>query len=205
MKAFSLGEYWSMAGRMYWTAMPVILACSLSCTRARPPAQTRFLAGPAAHSHGVVAFEVVVANATHLDLVLEGSRAGHLKVETIGGSSTQRLALAGAMPIVLRTSWERVELEANGENRLLAERVGAKWTIRQPVPREALPVGSLLLALDIDLAVQGTSMIFRGRRYAFCTPACVAAERCIGVGTLDPLCAESIATCGACLEQESGP
>jgi hypothetical protein len=189
----------AIVGRSTSTVSLLLITVLASCGRTAAP-ETRFAPGPAARAHGVSMFQVLRADAQNLDVVLEG-RAGRLEVRTAGGVSTQRLEISEAAPLILRTSWERVEVEIGEANQVLAERSGAVWMGRQPLAEGAQPLVALLLAMDIDLAVQGTSMAFQGRRYAWCTPACVSAERCARAGQLGT-CGDQVATCGACLEQE---
>lgn len=174
-----------------------------ACGRPAAVPSSRFVAGPAAQARGVAAFQVLRAGPRHLDLLLEGEGAGGLEVRVAGGNSIQRLELRGTPPLVLRTSWDRVQVEMAGSTQVLAERSGAVWVARERLAPAAQPLVTLLLALDIDLAVQGTSMAFQGRHYAWCTRMCAAAERCARQGRLET-CGDAVATCGACLEQEPG-
>lgn len=182
-------------------ALLAAVATISACGRPAAVSSRRFAAGPAAQARGVAAFQVLRAGPRHLDLLLEGELAGHLEVRAANGNATQRLEVGGAPPLVLRTSWERVTVEFVESTQVLAERTGTVWIAREPLAAAAGALVTLLLALDIDLAVQGTSMTFNGRRYAWCTPMCATAERCARGGRAEA-CGDAVATCGACLEQE---
>jgi hypothetical protein len=60
---------------------------------------------------------------------------------------------------------------------------------------------ALLLAVDIDMAVQGTSLVANGSEYVACTIECTSAAQCVPQWDA-PVCAPHVVTCSACLEQE---
>jgi hypothetical protein len=179
-----------------------LLSLALACAPRAPSPAGTFAAGPVARGHGVEGYQVLAADAHHLDVRWLGRTAGHLRVEVQGGSATQRLE-APEEAFTLFTSRDRIAMDLDGTRRVLAERTGDGWVERERPARGAssdrwLPT---LLAVDIDLAVQGTSMIFEGKVYAPCTGECIKAERCVRESPL-PRCAAGVTTCGACLEQE---
>ena len=176
-------------------AAAVVLCCACAKNASLP---SLYPASKEASALGVQGYRVLRADAHNLELHLLGTRQARLQVEVRGGNALQRLqTVDGAF--TLWTSLDRITVEQQAAPFLAAERVDDGWIERAPIPPAAWPSLELLMAVDIDLAVQGTSMIFEGKQYAWCTLQCSNAARC---GPDLELCAESIVTRGACLEQE---
>jgi hypothetical protein len=170
-----------------------------ACSREHP-AITAYPAGDLARRQGIEGYQILKDRPTELDLNLSGRPAAKLAVRILGGVTTQSIEREGGR-FGLRTSFDRVEVEENGRYRVAAERMVGGWKVHEGLGRVSTDWLAFLLAIDVDLAVQGTSMVFQGRRYAWCTLECERAAGCARQGT--PLnCLEQLVTCGACLEQE---
>ncbi|MBS2012688.1 MAG: hypothetical protein JST00_07375 [Deltaproteobacteria bacterium] len=57
------------------------------------------------------------------------------------------------------------------------------------------------MAVDVDMAVQGSSLVRGGRAHASCTSECLRAYSCAGRERADAACEASVAVCGACMVQ----
>jgi hypothetical protein len=141
------------------------------------------------------------AGAHDLDTDLMGATPGRLIIHVLSGIATQELKREDGRRFILRTSSSRIEVADDGGPRLLAERFRDGWQQRGRLSPSALASLDLLLAVDLDLAVQGASMAFDGRLYARCSLECWSATTCVRRPSFDR-CAEHVAVCGACLEQE---
>src|SRR5205814_10059880 len=103
-----------------------------------------------------------------------------LHVHVMKAEALQQLEMGGGPPFVLGTSATAVEIGGTNASKVLAEVIGGGWVARAPTtPGEASKL-SLLMAVDLDLAVQGSSMVFAGQLYAHCSLECSQAARCAG-------------------------
>jgi hypothetical protein len=180
--------------------LAAVVAAGTSCT-VRAPGTGPFAAGAEAQQHGVTSYSVTHADARSLDVGLLGDRPARLAIRVEDLTTSQRLDRDASPPFILRTSPSRVAVSTGAREVLVMERVGSSWIDRQPLTGAERELVARLLAVDIDLAVQGSSMVFRGARYVGCTQACVAAARCAEL----TVCAESVVTCAGCLAQEPAP
>jgi hypothetical protein len=168
------------------------------CTEASP-GSTGIRAGDAARARGVDAYDVLEATAHDIDARLLGKVPLHLHVHSADGETVQQLD--GPAPFVLSTSRERVEVETSGHPRIVAEKVGDVWRAPEGVDAATQRAIGLVLSVDVDLAVQGSSLVFGGSTFARCTETCDRASRC--AEHFDAArCAQDTTLCGACLEQE---
>jgi hypothetical protein len=150
---------------------------------------------------GIFAYDIIHADRKTLDVRLEGQTTGRLRVEVRGEVVTQRLEAAGRPPFVLQTSPDQLETREAATARVLARKAAGRWGIVDaPSAADTFTIAQILAA-DVDLAVQGASMIWDGGQYAFCTWECVKAGECIRKDSLEE-CAPRVVTCAACLEQE---
>jgi hypothetical protein len=163
--------------------------------------RTVYAAGPEARAQRVDSYLFHQATAHDLDLAFIGPKEGRLKVHVMGGSAVQELERTPEGRTVLRTSARRIELEDGEGARLLAEAADGRWVARAPVSPAAAASLAFLVAVDLDLAVQGASMVFEGKLYARCTLECATGVVCLRRSAFEE-CAEHVAVCGACLEQE---
>jgi hypothetical protein len=157
-----------------------------------------FPAGVEARRRGVDTYLVRRAGAHDLDVELAGAVRGRLVAHVVAGAAAQQIEREGMDPFTLRTSSELVEAEDAGGTFPVARFANGRWMQSTPAPRGISTSMQLLMAIDIDLAVQGASMVFGGKLYARCTLECWTAARC---PALDQ-CAGHIVICAACLEQE---
>jgi hypothetical protein len=164
------------------------------------PGRATFPAGPAAQELGFTAYDINKATRDELDVTLLGRSPAHLFATVTEREAIQRLQRRDDV-FSLRTSADRMAVEQGGVPRLLAERLGDRWLERAPLDAADREKLGAILAADIDLAVQGTSMVFGGRRYVWCTLECVNSAACLRRGSAGP-CAAGITTCAACLAQE---
>jgi hypothetical protein len=180
-------------------ACSAILALALlgSCTEASPD-WTGVRAGEAARAQGVDAYDVLEATKHDIDARLLGRTPGRLRIHSADGETTQQLD--GAAPLVLSTSRARIDLKMDGHS-LVAERSGDRWVSRGALDATAEAALRLMLAVDVDFAVQGSSTILGGTTFARCTEQCDKASRCAEHGG-PAQCASNMVLCGACLEQE---
>jgi hypothetical protein len=171
----------------------------VSCAKGAPR-RVSFPVGPAAQELGFTAYEINKATADELDVTLVGRSPARLLATITQAESIQRLQRSGEV-FALRTSADRMQVEQGGRSRLLAERLGDRWFERAALDVAGRQNLGVILAADIDLAVQGTSMVFGGQRYVWCTLECVNSAACLRRGA-EGLCAAGITTCAACLGQE---
>ena len=175
-----------------------LAASALGCTEASPAA-TGIGAGDEARARGVEGYDVVSASAHDLDVQLRSATPARLRIHTAEGETVQRLD--GPIAFALATSQSHLRLEVGGRPRLVAEKSGEAWLARDAIDPLAARAIELVLAIDIDLAAQGSSLVFGGSVLARCSETCEKATRCAGHFEADR-CAPSIVLCGACLEQE---
>jgi hypothetical protein len=158
-------------------------------------------AGDAARAQGVDAYDVLRATEQDIDARLLGRAAAHLLVHCADGVTVQRLD--GRAPFELSTSPGRIEIGTGGAFRVVAEKDGDRWLSRGPLDADADARRSmrLLFAVDVDLAVQGSSIVLGGTAFARCTEECDRAQLC--AETFEAAsCAQHAVLCGGCLEQE---
>jgi len=152
------------------------------------PAPQPIAVEPAARAHGVVGMTVVVDRPDALEVVVDttaGPRALHIHASA--GATEQRLD-----GFALRTERDAIAIAGNR----VATRDGT-WTASPLAPGDADALARVL-AVDIALAVQGSSLVFDGDDYAACTARCIRAEACRDLAR----CADDIVVCGACLVRE---
>jgi len=78
---------------------------------------------------------------------------------------------------------------------------GRRWRIRSTPERETMNVLRTIAAIDVDLAVQGSSLVYGGRVHTSCTLECMRAAECAPRAATAPACIESIDLCGGCMVQ----
>jgi hypothetical protein len=182
-----------------WIVLAELCVVAPSC--ARPPGlPLEVRAGEAAVRSGITQYALHRVEAHHLGVGLMGILSGDLTVDVFGGAATQHLALADRPPFDLETSKERVGV-TDGTRRFLMSKNGSAWTMAGPSESIDRSIMQLLMAVDVDLGVQGATMVFDGSLYAPCTVDCMFAEKCVGAARL-ATCASDVVTCAACLEQE---
>lgn len=162
--------------------------------RTRP---TVVAVGPAARAHGYARYETLDADAHHVDAVVSGAWLARVHVDADGEVTTERLEEAGRVTVLHATA-DALDLTVDGATHALARRRGDFWTTQALNPAARVPLASLL-ALDVDLAVQGSSIIWRGGAYVQCTLGCARAAACVA-RDLDAACARLSDDCAGCLE-----
>lgn len=178
-------------------ASAIVLASSQ--TPAQPPAW--IAADDAARSRGVHRFEVVTEAPGVLDVRLEGPAvAGRLRVHADATETEQRIEGFGE-PFVVRTRRDSLAVGRPGAERIIAHRGRGSW---DGAPLDAADADALarVLAIDVSVAVQGSSLVFGGTGYVSCTVRCTRAETCVRRMSQPAGCADDIVVCGACLERE---
>jgi hypothetical protein len=173
-----------------------------SCASAAP-CTSWIAADAAARSHGILGFEVVAEGPRALDVRIDplDGPAARLRMGA-GASSTEQTITGFGAPFVVRTRRDQLALGRPGAERIVArrDRAGDAWSggALDAGDAEAL---ARVLALDVALAVQGTSLVFGGAVYASCTARCSRAERCVRPGRSAAACADDVVVCAACLER----
>jgi hypothetical protein len=182
--------------RLSAAAMVLLLGCF------RPRSESsRFPATAAAHEMGIFAYDIIHADPRNVDVLLDGRTSGRLRVEVRSAVVTQRFEEPDRPSFILQTSPNEIEARVAATTRVLAKKAASGWKIvAPPAAADTLKIATILAA-DVDLAVQGASMIWDGGQYAFCTWECVKAGACARKDSFEQ-CAAHVVICAACLEQE---
>jgi hypothetical protein len=184
--------------RILSLTLAAVAYAQTACTEASP-SLNNLPAGSAARMQGIQAYDIVEASAHDLDVRIVGNPSGRLRVHSQGGATTQELD--GAERFGLSTSRTRVAVRIGAVERTIAEQDDMGWHPIGPVNADAQRALGILLAIDVDLAVQGSSLVFGGTTFASCTDECDRATVCAAAFNASR-CAPSVSVCGACLEQE---
>lgn len=180
------------------------LASAIVRASSKTPAQPLawIPADDAARSRGIGRFEVVAEAPGVLDVRLEGPAvAGRLRVRAGATETEQRIEGFGE-PFVVRTRRDSLAVGRPGAERIIARRGRGSW---DGAPLDAADADALarVLAIDVSVAVQGSSLVFGGTGYVSCTVRCTRAETCVRRMSRQLAgCADDIVVCGACLERE---
>src|SRR5262249_41130564 len=155
-----------------------------------------------ARARGVTGYHVLVAGAHDVDVELLGARPMHL-VARAGPEVTEQWLEGAKVPMHLVTREDRIEVERDGVPVPVATRRDRPGLAGSPLTPDESETLALVAAVDVDLAVQGSSIVFGGRRYEQCTLACIHASSCSQQLARElAACARAVTICGACLDAE---
>jgi hypothetical protein len=160
-------------------------------------------AGSEAARLGVQGYRVLRADAQFVDVRLVGPRGGRLTIHALPSHVEQRLVRDDGTTLGLVTDAQTIRVDVGTQSWVVARREGARWApVEGTVPTATWSTDmTLVLAVDIDMAVQGTSLVASGSEYVACTIECTSAAECIPHWDASE-CAPHVMTCSACLEQE---
>jgi hypothetical protein len=178
-----------------------IASCALllaACAHGRAHAVVG--AGPAARSLGVTGYRVLHDDPADLDVELVGERSGRLHAHGTPDRVEQRLDGAPQGPVEMAASAQEVSLRTDGAIMTVALRSGGRWRRGAGLTAAQTSALRMLMAVDVDLAVQGSSLILGGADYVQCTFACSAASSCTPAwNEQGEACARSVADCSSCM------
>jgi hypothetical protein len=177
-----------------------ILAVAGGCHE-RPIPVLGVAAGADARALGVRGYDVLGADERALDLRVLSDPPRMLAIRVASGETAQRLD--GPDGMVLRTSRTRISAatEASGTPLFAAERIDEAWTIGEKPEAPAARALRLVLSVDVDMAVQGSGIVFGGAELVQCTVECHRASEC-AANLAESGCPGHVVRCGACLERE---
>jgi hypothetical protein len=161
---------------------------------ARPPSSTSNPSGPAAEALGITEYRVLRDEHTALDTELRGTHPGRLTARAESGVISETYVGTDGR-FTVTNDGKSLRLD----DQVLARRDGSGWhSATRAIERS--PELRLLAAVDEDLAVQGSSIIY-GNEYVPCTLECDKAVRGLVPATpFDDRCASGLANCVACIE-----
>ena len=181
----------------------LVAAIALAAVRTAPPLPAQIATGSAARSSGILGFEVISEAPGSLDVRLDGPPGGgRLRVRTAPaqpGETEQQIEGFGA-PFIVRTRRESLVLGRAGAERIVARRERGAW-IGDSLDAGDSAALARVVALDEELAVQGSSLVFGGAAYVQCTVRCLRAEACVRTTANAARCADDVVVCAACLER----
>ncbi len=172
---------------------------AVACRGSSAPPMKGIRATAMARSRGIESYDVILCDRDDVNAIVHGLDVARLTVHAVRGEAKQVLESAGTA-LVLRTGPNRIEVQGESSS-IVLERLSGAWLARDSMDAKTTALLATLLAIDVDMAVQGTSLVGNAQAYVPCTLRCESASACVIRGNL-PSCAESIVTCGECLEQE---
>jgi hypothetical protein len=158
-------------------------------------------AGPLARGAGVSAYRVLRDELHALDVEVLGDHPARLESRGTASSVTERLFVSSPSveKVALEVTVDRLELRAGGQRVIVAERDGERWQASGTLGADDQATLAMLMAVDVDLAAQGTALVLGGTVYPSCTFECLQAAACAPRWDLrSSSCARPVAMCVAC-------
>jgi hypothetical protein len=188
----------------YARVLAAMLALESGCARHPDPPRDVVPASRLAAAEGVSGYRPVHVGKNDLEVQLIGTPGGRFMVRASAERVAQSVELASGAAIDVRTSAALIAVVREGNEVLLAHHDGARWVDDAPLAPREDTAWRTLAAVDVDMAMQGTSVTSGGTRYVSCTAQCIAAAECVrrSESAAVARCAFSFTTCSACLEVE---
>jgi hypothetical protein len=176
-----------------------------------PSPASMVVAGPPAHAVGVTDYRVLASGPATLDVVLLGTRTGRLRCLGSAVEVDQRIEGGTESGLDLLASADRLTLRRGDVQTVVAARARGRWHAGTKLAPDEASALRLFMAIDLDLGVQGSSVIFAGEDYVQCTFACTLATSCVSRlnddprdatttnDTQDESCARAVASCAGCM------